>query len=96
MTRLLLSILTVVSVAAQESTLPEGHYCVNRAPKRNETRAHECHCDYVCVQGADGVWEYHEDTRCKLYCRRAKNGCTCHPEEPCPKHDQGRGASHRS
>ncbi len=83
--KLLLLLAALASLAAQESTLPEGHYCQNHAPRPNETRAHECHCDYVCVQGADGLWDYHEGATCKLYCRRAKGGCTCHPEEVCPK-----------
>jgi hypothetical protein len=85
MKRVLLVLFAGLSLAAQETTLPEGHYCMNHAPRPNEPRAHECHCDYICSQDEDGVWEYHEDQQCKLYCRRAKNACTCHPEEPCPR-----------
>jgi hypothetical protein len=85
MTRLFLIVLAIVSLAAQESTLPEGHYCQRNPPRPNQTAAHRCACDYVCTQNADGTWDYHEDTSCKLYCRRAKQSCLCHGEEPCPK-----------
>lgn len=81
----LLLLLALLGAALQESTLPEGAYCINHQPLPSQKNAHACRCDYVCVQGADGLWDYHEDQTCKLYCRKAKAGCLCHPEEACPK-----------
>jgi hypothetical protein len=83
MKRLLLVIVALASVTAQESTLPEGHYCQRHPPRPSQVRAHQCACDYVCMQNPDGTYDYHEDTTCKAYCR--KHACTCWPEAPCPK-----------
>lgn len=83
MMRLALILIALVGVAAQETSLPADHYCMNHKPRPNETRAHECHCDYMCTQNPDGTWDDHEDSTCKLFCR--KNACTCWPEAPCPK-----------
>jgi hypothetical protein len=75
MTRLLLILLAVGSLAAQESTLPEGDVCMNHAPRPNQKHMHECHCDYTCIAGPDGGYDIQEGTTCKLYCRRPVNLC---------------------
>ena len=82
MKRLLLIVLAVLSVAAQETTLPQDHYCMNHAPRKNEVRAHECHCQYFCHLDEHGKAIESESQDCKVYCHRER--CTCHPEEPCP------------
>ena len=82
MKRLLLIVLAVLSVAAQETTLPQDHYCMNHAPPKNEVRAHECHCQYFCHLDEHGNAIESESHDCKVYCHRER--CTCHPEEPCP------------
>lgn len=76
-----------------EKRTPPGHYCMNHAPRPNETRAHECHCDYVCEVDGEGVetGEYHAAYQCLNYCEAALKACTCHPEEPCPKFKEGVG-----
>ena len=85
--RMLILALAFLSVAAQETTLPEGHYCKRVPPGVNETKAHLCQCDYVCEQNDDGTWDYKETPACKAYCRRER--CTCWPEAPCPKPGAG-------
>lgn len=75
--------LAIVGLALQETALPPDHYCQNHRPRKNETRAHECHCDYVCQQQGDGTYDTVEGQTCKVYCHHEQ--CTCWPEAPCPK-----------
>jgi len=82
MRHVMLILLAVVSLAAQESTLPPDHYCKNQPPSKSEPRAHECHCKYVCTVDPDGTVHETESADCKVYCHRER--CTCHPEDPCP------------
>jgi hypothetical protein len=57
MALLFATVLLVVATAGmvrQETRLPPGHYCKNQPPAKNETRAHGCHCKYVCSIDQDG------------------------------------------
>lgn len=73
-----------------EHSLPEGHYCMNHKPEVNpkthlaNPRAHECHCDYVCVPETSDYYPYYPTSDCLVFCKKANVQCTCHPEEPCP------------
>ena len=73
-----------------EHTLPEGHYCMNHKPEINKKtgqsnpRAHECHCDYICVAETNEYFPYYPTADCLVFCKSAHVQCSCHPEEPCP------------
>ena len=97
MTRLLLIVLALLSVAAlqppdesnvpdSEKRIPMGHYCklagVPIGPK--ETRAHSCDCKYSCSIDEHGNVSEHESPNCLAYCHLNGRRCTCHPEDPCP------------
>ncbi len=73
-----------------EHSLPEGHYCMNHTPEVNpktgqsNPRAHECHCDYICVGVENEYFPYYPTADCLVFCKKANVQCSCHPEEPCP------------
>ncbi len=74
-----------------EKSLPQGEWCMNHKPEvskktgKPNPRAHECHCDYICVPNEDNQWyPYYPTSDCLVFCKAAHVQCTCHPEEPCP------------
>ncbi len=81
MKRLLLIVFALVSLAAQETRLPEGHFCMAGPPATNQPKGHECHCKFLCDVDEHGNITDRESPDCKLYCRRSS--CTCHADEAC-------------
>lgn len=68
-----------------EHSLPEGQWCQNHKPIKPNLRAHECHCDYICVEDeTNEYFPYYPTADCLVFCKSAHVQCTCHPEEPCP------------
>ena len=78
----LVFVLALLSVAAQEKTLPEGQYCT-RAERVRSKDAHACDCDYTCETDYEGHYRVQETTICKVYCHHDQ--CFCHGEVACPK-----------
>ena len=99
-TRLLLIVLAVLSVAAQETEprhdkyKDDAHaYCWNPATagsqverRKRDPHAHLCSCHLMCRRDGNGeIIGDQEDGTCELYCTRSH--CTCHQgESPCEGH----------
>ena len=95
MIRVLLVVLAVTSISAQE---PDRHdkykddpwaYCFNPATsgsqgarRARDPHWHQCACHLYCTRDQSGaVIGDQEDANCELYCTRAR--CNCHVESPC-------------
>lgn len=76
MKRLLLALAVFLSLAAQETTLPKDHYCMQGDPPND--RGHACACKLICDVDEHGTVTDRESGDCKLYCRRDK--CLCHAD----------------
>ena len=95
MTRLLLIVLALASVAAQDTTRHDKYkddphaYCWNPktsgsllARRQRDPHGHRCACHLLCQVGPDGaVIGDQEDNTCELYCSRRL--CFCHVESLC-------------
>jgi len=83
MTRLLLILAAVLSLAAQETPFPADHFCLTGPPADNQPKGHECHCVRVCAADDENGVE-NESPNCAMYCKRDR--CLCHVDkDPCPK-----------
>ena len=61
-------------LAAQERSLPPGHYCTPKPPKRSKV-AHACNCHRVDIDpSCEGPAH---DPQCLVYCREEATQCRC-------------------